>query len=292
VTALNPNRFETKLEGIKRRHPDIAFRTVSWRMDGWANAVAVVDEAFVFRIPRDEAATRCLNAEAAILALLDGGVEGVACPKYRDVVVEENLAYVWYEIIQGTPWTEERRRSSSPSFVQMAAYRLGRFLQTLHSLQIIEPTPWIRWDSSLNHLLLEDLIRAGLPSRDPRAYSNLVRLLAAIASMQTEAMPYYAPIHGDLTSDHVLVEADRLGVIDFGDVAIGDPAYDFAGLVLSYGWDFMRMVKSHYERPLGERFEDRVRAYVAKASIHEWLYAVQQEGDDTPIPDTWGRLGS
>ena len=50
---------------------------------------------------------------------------------------------------------------------------------------------------------------------------------------------YPVIVHGDLVPEHVLLNepAERLaGIIDFGDVALGDPAQDFSGF-WSYGED-------------------------------------------------------
>lgn len=45
-------------------------------------------------------------------------------------------------------------------------------------------------------------------------------------------------VHGDFGMTNILyssVKKEISGVIDFGGVSIGDPAYDFAGILASYG---------------------------------------------------------
>lgn len=46
---------------------------------------------------------------------------------------------------------------------------------------------------------------------------------------QDKAMHNYKPVlvHGDLSEDHILVTDDGVGIIDFGDLMVFDPAYDF-----------------------------------------------------------------
>ncbi|MGH8496436.1 MAG: phosphotransferase family protein, partial [Gammaproteobacteria bacterium] len=51
-----------------------------------------------------------------------------------------------------------------------------------------------------------------------------------------------ALLHGDLSPDHVLYDPDSasvMAVIDFGDMIIGDPAWDFICIYEDYGPDFL-----------------------------------------------------
>ncbi len=70
----------------------------------------------------------------------------------------------------------------------------------------------------------------------------------------------YAPVlcHGDLCSDHILFDhagTGLAGIIDFGDVTIGDPAGEFTWRA-DYGESFFEQVLQAYgvtDRPFAER---------------------------------------
>jgi aminoglycoside phosphotransferase (APT) family kinase protein len=60
-------------------------------------------------------------------------------------------------------------------------------------------------------------------------------------------------LHGDFRGGNILLVpgTGRLaGVIDWGNCAIGDPALDFAALVLWRGWPFMQRALAAYGRPV------------------------------------------
>ncbi len=54
-------------------------------------------------------------------------------------------------------------------------------------------------------------------------------------------------LHGDLSCDHILVDAGKIsGIIDFGDLMVGDPAFDWSG------WE---------SGSAPDRYRDRIRFY-------------------------------
>ena len=60
--------------------------------------------------------------------------------------------------------------------------------------------------------------------------------------------------HNDLLAEHVLIDSGSppwrvCGVIDWGDVALADPAVDFVGLHCWAGAAFVREVRRHYRGP-------------------------------------------
>jgi aminoglycoside 2''-phosphotransferase len=80
-------------------------------------------------------------------------------------------------------------------------------------------------------------------------------------------------LHGDFKHNNIIVDpaSGRLvGVIDWGNAAIGDPALDFMSLVLWRGWRFMHAVLRTYQLPLDEGFLDRVRLHSQLAAL-QWL---------------------
>ncbi|WP_054970696.1 phosphotransferase family protein [Alicyclobacillus ferrooxydans] len=82
-------------------------------------------------------------------------------------------------------------------------------------------------------------------------------------------------IHGDLSPEHILVnkETGEIGVIDFGDSGIGDPAYDVMDeLMPSYGGQ------------IDGSFQARQRFYRRLAPFHSVLHGVAT-GDEALVSD-------
>ncbi|MBO0839790.1 MAG: phosphotransferase [Sciscionella sp.] len=71
-------------------------------------------------------------------------------------------------------------------------------------------------------------------------------------------------------AEHFLVDAHgTMGMIDFGDAAVGDPAIDFAGLLKPLGDKRIRALLGEYGQP---EWWPRVRAYHRIAPIHAILH--------------------
>lgn len=151
----------------------------------------------------------------------------------------------------------------------------------------------------------------GVPDRDPRqAFENLYRSVRdrAFAHLDEaepdwalrlfesylESAPQPAQLavtHSDLTCDHLLYDRStgRLGVIDFSDAAIFDPAADFVWFE-ELRETFYRKVLAHYARPLGHSFDERVRFCVRQMPFQELLYGLDR-GDSRAVGEGLALIG-
>jgi aminoglycoside 2''-phosphotransferase len=87
-------------------------------------------------------------------------------------------------------------------------------------------------------------------------------------------------IHNDICPDHILVDpptGQPLALLDFGDVAFGDPVIDFVGPFVWLGESFVKQVLESYETEIGVGFWDRLRFY-AKAKALVWLGEAKSQG--------------
>ncbi|MDF1504041.1 phosphotransferase, partial [Roseisolibacter sp. H3M3-2] len=96
-------------------------------------------------------------------------------------------------------------------------------------------------------------LRAGLaPLRARLAIADVAALDAALgrwADGDADDVPATALVHRDVAPGHVLYDpaAGRLtGVIDFGDLALGDPARDLIYVDEDFGPDLLDAVLRHY----------------------------------------------
>ena len=73
-------------------------------------------------------------------------------------------------------------------------------------------------------------------------------------------------------------DAKRItGIIDWNDVSVGDPAYDFTGFLIDYGEHFTRRIMDYYQRPLDEAAVNRVRFYARTSWCYCILYAQEMK---------------
>jgi len=61
-------------------------------------------------------------------------------------------------------------------------------------------------------------------------------------------------LHADLSAEHILRHDGRIsGILDWGDVSLGDPDYDFCYLYNDFGAAFVRATAAQYGHPDVER---------------------------------------
>ncbi|WMM34355.1 aminoglycoside phosphotransferase family protein [Shouchella clausii] len=85
-------------------------------------------------------------------------------------------------------------------------------------------------------------------------------------------------MHGDFGSSNILwnPESSRItGIIDFGGSCLGDPAYDFAGILSSYGRHFFDMCISLY--PNDSELSDRANFYKSTFALQEALHGIEND---------------
>lgn len=177
--------------------------------EGWDSLVLDVGGEWIVRIPRRDEVRDAMQVEARLLPELD---LPVPIPRF-EVVTEVAVAY---RRLRGTPIDASR-----PALGR----QVGRFLAALHAFPVERARELGVPDHAYRAFTEEVLDRAGplLAGDVERARGMLDEHFAAEASVTPRLL------HADLGPAHLLAEAEELtGVIDWGDLRIGDPALDFA----------------------------------------------------------------
>jgi aminoglycoside phosphotransferase (APT) family kinase protein len=214
---------------IEAQFPQLAPVNMESFGAGWDNSAFRVNGMYVFRFPRRQVAVPWLEVESRVLPVLAGRLSlPVPNPTF---VGRPTDAYPWpfagYPLLPGrtacAAALDDNQRAA-------AAGPLARFLAALHAV------PAAGCGAGPDMLARLDLAR-----RLPQARERLE--VAARGGLVADSRPFtrildtapgsYTPradtlVHGDLYVRHLLVDADNqlAGVIDWGDVHLGDPAAD------------------------------------------------------------------
>jgi aminoglycoside phosphotransferase (APT) family kinase protein len=182
--------------------------------EGYDFEVAIVDGEWVFRFPRRAGVEGALEVEIALLPPLARALP-VEVPSFE--YISREPLFVGYRAIRGEPLVDE-----DPAGVRA-------FLEALHAF---DPTglPVDRpdWGEAYRDQCAE-FERLVVPVLDPDLRPEARRLFR-----ETETLVEFEPalVHADLGPEHLRVQDGRLaGVIDWGDVRVGDPALDYAWLL-------------------------------------------------------------
>jgi aminoglycoside phosphotransferase (APT) family kinase protein len=268
---------------IGSQFPEVEVEPLTLLGEGWDNTVWLAGGRWVFRFPRREFALAGFAREMAALPALAPRLPlPVPAPVWLGTPAD-GFPWPWFGAplvpgIEPLGLGEAARRGLARPF--------ARFLRALHDEPAIDGLP----DDPMG--------RADMAIRVPRTEESLVdlereglwRTPRPVAALLDEAASLPRPepvsvVHGDLHMRHLLVDGsgELSGVIDFGDICVGDPAVD-----LSLLWSLLppagRADFLHEYGPL--RDDQLVRARVLAINLcailalyahHEAMTAVERE---------------
>lgn len=199
--------------------------------EGWDSRVYLVNHGeIVFKFPRTAAARAAYANEIAIMRLLDGGDDAVRVPIVEWVGPDRE--YFGYRGIVGTQ-LGRGLDAVSPEHRCRIGHDLGRFLARLHATRL----PGLRLVTVDDEI--EAFERKFLAARASIAEWFLASEIHQLDEFFTARVPAVmralggssVTCHGDLGAYNLILGDDgRIGIIDFGDVGLIDPAKDFMGL--------------------------------------------------------------
>jgi len=211
---------------LRAQHADLADLPLERAGGGWDNVLFRLGADLAVRMPRRGLAVPLIEKEQRWLPALAPQLPLPVPTVLR--VGKPGCNYPWPWSV--TPWLPGRAALHAPlSDPMSAAAPLGSFLQALH-----QPAPS---DAPANPfrgipLAARDLAtRAHLARLGSRIdYSAATDLWQRLVKAPTWAGPPLW-IHGDLHPGNVLVDEGRISaILDFGDLAAGDPATDLAAM--------------------------------------------------------------
>lgn len=252
---------------------------------GGLSSLSIIDSgqrSYVFdfgthiaRVGRFPEASQSLARESNVLAAI-GPLLPLPTPRIEIHLVAGTIVAV-HEKLPGEPLMSIE--TLDPTQQGVVAAQLGAFLRALHGISLQatvgpglpreDATTWPAWLTVVRTRLYPLLDDVSTGRFDALAVAFLDAWSAAPQRLR----------HGDLGGGNILVANGVIsGIIDFGDVAIGDPASDIAGLIASYGDDFVDLVGLEYPE---------VSALRARAAFYRPAFAAMEaiHGLDHHDPD-------
>jgi aminoglycoside phosphotransferase (APT) family kinase protein len=229
---------------------------------GWGSLTFLVDD-HILRFARTAEVAQAHRGEAALLPLLARTVS------FR--VPEPDFFGTWgaASTLMGYPLIEGRQFTSADDWRSLASG-----LRELHAVPVglakaaLGGTGTVaEWRASYEELRIERV----LPALDAAVADRLTSSYADFLAGNWDFQPVL--VHRDLASEHILVDdaGTLVGLIDFEDATIGDPAIDFAGLLTVLGHDRTEELITEYGGPVDR---DRLRCYWWLAPVHDLLHGL------------------
>ena len=235
---------------IEKNFPELKVTSLEYLSEGWDSVACLVNDGLIFRFPKREEVEQSLKREIIMLPELALHLPR-PIPKFKYIAnpPKEGFDYtfVGYEMLKG--WLEE---DWPPELLEAKWWRpqLGEFVTALHNFPV----------ARARELGVKNLAFTGIEGTPAswremfEEYYSLVRnrIFPLLSDEAQDGVADYfedflddddcfkfEPIllHGDLDSTHILLDLEKQqikGIIDFGDMAIGDPAFDIMESVLPY----------------------------------------------------------
>jgi aminoglycoside phosphotransferase (APT) family kinase protein len=182
--------------------------------DGYDFEVAIVDDEWVFRFPRRSAVDEALELEIALLPALARALP-VDVPSFE--YVSRNPLFVGYRLLRGQPLVDEDAEGVFALLEALHAHDTSGLAMERHD--------WVeayREQCAEFERLVFPFVDIDRRAQAKRLFGDVETLVDFVPSL----------IHADLGPEHLLVRNGRLaGVIDWGDMRLGDQALDYAWLL-------------------------------------------------------------
>ena len=281
---------------IAANFPSISTARLTHLGSGWDFDAFLTADGWVFRFPLRADCVTTLDTERRVHALLTGVLpSSVAVPRV-ELVAEPNVAFSWrfdgHRYLPGV-----HADAIAANLLPATARSIGAALSAIHAVPEstaraagVRPfdehnSGWLVW--------LEDRIASvtevrGMDARVDEAIEWARMQKAVDASTIPDSLRL---IHNDLSPEHLLVDpttGQLIGILDWSDVALGDPVRDVAPLAASHGWRFVREVVAHYAISVDEPFWRRLR-FLARLCSVLWLVDAHRQHADVAKHVRWVR---
>ena len=227
------------LESIREVYPDFSIEKVRAKdQGGQFNDILVINEEFIFRFPRYSEGIARLITEVRLLNYIKGHLSlAIPDPIFTNLKPQAaNKVFMGYRMIPGEPlWREKFATIQDDITLQRLADQLANFLKELHSIPV--------------ESLIEDLPVQDGPEEWARMYAEVQKYLYQFMSpgAQSRVSQHFETYldnprlhrytvclrHGDFGTGNILYETKTrtiVGIIDFGELGLGDAAIDIASI--------------------------------------------------------------
>lgn len=233
---------------IRENFPDFTVYDAVPLGEGWMSRTILVNNEWVFRFPKQKDGADDLEKEIKILPHLKNHIT-LAIPQFEYIGKQKNgLCFVGYKALPGEILGEDVILSLPEDEKETIAAQLAQFITELSGFPAKQAVEY--------GVLENDFYKDYTDTFDevkkiifPLIADDMKRYISSRYEMYLGCSDNFqytsALIHADLSPDHYLTspfERKLTGIIDFGDIEIGDPDYEFLYILEDCGEKFTRRV--------------------------------------------------
>lgn len=256
------NDFDTGSRIIRENFPEFQNHHLVGDDSGWDNYAIRVDDKYLFRFPRRQESLEQIRKETEVLSILQSKLPSyIEVPRYLTARLDGDHPFVYYKMIQGKPLSKNLYDSFTDEDKERFICQIVEFLHILHSINIDQCKNLERVNAldKYQHLYQQVVdtcfkyLTEEEQNKTRKLFENYLR---------NPAMQNYVPtvIHNDLSENHIIITKTSIGIIDFGDTDIFDPAIDISWFYLFDKKTFYD-ITTKYQRRKNIGFEERISQF-------------------------------
>lgn len=276
------------IEYIKEIYPSLSIDNYEVNNIGQNNDVIIINKSLVFRFPKYTKGIVKLKEEKEILECVKDFVS-IKVPNFIYESFEDlkiGKVFTWYNLINGEPLWKESFLAIEDNLKKDLAVQITNFLIEIHSISKEKLDGFIKLEESNQIQVMDNLYKRIKDKLFPFIRDEVKKEISASFEDFINNEDYINIktnlIHGDFGTANIIWDpklGEISGIIDFGGSRLGDPAYDFAGILTSYGEEFFNMCISLY--PNGSEISKRVRFYKSTFALQEALHGIENDDKET-----------
>jgi aminoglycoside 2''-phosphotransferase len=240
---MKDKKLEQYKKAIIENFPDLAISSIEYLSEGWDSVACRVNGMLIFRFPKRQEVADALQVEINLLPELARRLPA-PIPDFQYIGKGGKhfpYRFVGYRALEGTLYDDWGETCWDESWWRQ---ELGEFLTELHLFPVERARelgvrdciisdlnePGATWRETVGNYY--DLVRAQVfPVLDAEQQNRTVQLFEGFLGDRNNFAFHSVLLHADIWDEHIILNlATRKisGIIDFGDVCIGDPALDVA----------------------------------------------------------------
>ena len=284
---MSSNQVHSYKETIENCFPNLNVDSICLLGEGKDNVVVSVNDDLVFRFPKGEESASMIELEAAVLPELQKRLDvPIPSPKFVGTDPSTGLIFAGYRWIRGVALEPEVLFDLDPQVQTSLTEQIARFLRQLHSYSVEEATKLglrvndFKVDYTGDLQRIRELLLPRLERRERECVERLY-----VEYLEDPGNFDYEPtvIHADLSPNHILYDPATqviTGIIDFGDMVIGDPDYELTYLYERYGERFLQGYLAFNPHPSPDRLLRKLRFFYRADAVGNIVHGLCRDGSE------------
>lgn len=247
---------------IQQHWPELSLERFEKIGEGMDSVACLLNGELIFRFPKYASVAAQLRREIALLPEIQRRVAGPLQLRVPEFVYWGSLPQGWpfvgYVAIPGQELWCSVWRAAEPQRQKYWAQQVAAFLKVLHRFPLDQAAGLNLRRFELRQAYTQDFQRLQAEAWDLFSGAEQREIERRFHHFLNTAAHFEQPLvllHADLSPEHLFYRPETLqltGVIDFGDLCLGDPDYDLLYLYLDYGPEFVAQMGLSDERLLAK----------------------------------------